>query len=211
MAHFQKPLAAAVALNTAIFVVEGVAGFESRSLSLIMDSVHNLSDEMALLFLYLAFLSREGLSRALLRSANIFNSVGLILVSALLLWQAVERLLHPVAVSGVVPVVVGLGAAAGNWGVARLLKGPSESNAAIRLAYIHNVGDVYVSLIPVVAGLLVSFSGKPFFDPLLAGGVAVWLLASTLQEVIGSREELISPQKIVCGHAAGDDRIGPAQ
>jgi len=211
VAHFQKPLGAAVALNTAIFVVEGVAGFESRSLSLIMDSVHNLSDEMALLFLYLAFLSREGLSRTLLRSANVFNSLGLILVSAVLLWQAVERLLHPVAVSGIVPVVVGLGAAAGNWGVARLLKGPGESNAAIRLAYIHNVGDVYVSLIPVLAGFLVSISGRSYFDPLLAGGVAVWLAASTLQEVIGSRDELISPQKIACGHAAGDDRIGPVR
>src|SRR5258706_603286 len=120
MAHFRKPLAAAVALNTAIFLVEGVAGVEAGSLSLIMDSVHNLSDEMALVFLYLAFVSREGLSRTLLRSANVFNSVGLILVSALLLWQAVERLLHPVAVPGIVPVVVGLGAAAGNWGVARV-------------------------------------------------------------------------------------------
>src|SRR5258706_2878888 len=211
MAHFRKPLAAAVALNTAIFLVEGVAGVEAGSLSLIMDSVHNLSDEMALVFLYLAFVSREGLSRTLLRSANVFNSVALILVSALLLWQAVERWLHPVAVSGIVPVVVGLGAAAGNWGVARLLKGAGESNVAIRLAYIHNAGDVYVSLIPVLAGVLVSFSGQSFFDPLLAGGVAVWLVVSTLREVIISRDELISPPKIACGHPSHGDQVDPAR
>jgi cobalt-zinc-cadmium efflux system protein len=211
MAHFHKPLAAAVALNTAIFVVEGVAGFEAQSLSLIMDGVHNLSDEAGLVFLYLAFVSREGLSRHLLRSANLFNSVGLIIVSGLLLWQAVERLLHPVPVSGLVPVVVGLAAAVGNWGVARLLKRPGESNAAIRLAYIHNVGDVYVSLVPVLAGLLVSFSGKSIFDPLLAGGIAVWLVASTLREVIASRDELISPPKIVCGHASHANPIDPAR
>jgi Co/Zn/Cd efflux system component len=49
MAHYRKPLAAAVALNSAIFVVEAVAGFAADSLSLVMDSVHNLSDELALL------------------------------------------------------------------------------------------------------------------------------------------------------------------
>ncbi len=172
-----------------------------------MDGVHNLSDEIALVFLYLAFVLREGLSRNLLRSANVFNSVGLIAVSGLLLWQAIERLLHPVPVSGVVPVVVGLAAAAGNWGVTRLLKGPGKNNAAIRLAYIHNVGDVYVSLVPVLAGLLVSISGRSFFDPLLGGGVAVWMIVSTLREAITSRDELISPQKIVCGHANEADQI----
>ena len=42
MAHHRKPLAAAVALNTAIFVVEAIAGFQSGSLSLLMDSVHTV-------------------------------------------------------------------------------------------------------------------------------------------------------------------------
>jgi len=60
-----------------------------------MDSVHNLSDEMALVFLYLAFILPLGVSRNLLRSANVFNSVGLIAVSALLLWQVIEQVLHP--------------------------------------------------------------------------------------------------------------------
>src|SRR5258708_34007693 len=99
MAHFRKPLAAAVVLNAAIFVVEAVAGFEAQSLSLIMDAVHNLSDEAALVFLYLAFVLRGGISRNLLRSANLFNSVGLIVVRALPRWQAIERLFHPIPVS----------------------------------------------------------------------------------------------------------------
>src|SRR5437879_10091328 len=120
MAHYRKPLAAAAALNTAIFVVEALAGFPADSLSLIMDSVHNLSDEMALVLLYLAFVLPHGVSRHLLRSANVFNSVGLVLISALLLWQAVERMLHPAPVVGTVAIAVGLLAAAANWGVARL-------------------------------------------------------------------------------------------
>jgi cation diffusion facilitator family transporter len=205
MAHYRKPLAAAAALNTAIFVVEAVAGFKADSLSLIMDSVHNLSDEMALVFLYLAFVLPHGVSRHLLRSANVFNSGGLVLVSAVLLWQAVERMLHPAPVLGSVAIAVGLLAAAANWGVARLLLAPSRRNAAIRLAYIHNVGDVYVSLAPVGAGLLISLSGYSIFDPLIAAGIAAWIIVSTVREVFASGEELIWPEKIICGHSDHED------
>src|ERR1700730_12389991 len=201
MAHYRKPLAAAAALNTAIFVVEAAAGFQADSLSLLMDSVHNLSDEMALVFLYLAFVLPHGVSRHLLRSANVFNSVGLVLVSAVLLWQAFERMLHPAPVVGSVAIAVGLFAAAANWGVARLLLAPSRRNAAIRHAYIHNIGDVYVSLAPVGAGLLVSLIGYSIFDPLIAAGIAAWIIVSTVREVFASSEELIWPEKIVCGHS----------
>jgi cation diffusion facilitator family transporter len=204
MAHYRKPVAAAVALNTGIFVVEAVAGYQASSLSLIMDSVHNLSDELALICLFLAFIVARGPSQKLLRGANIFNSVGLVAVSGLLLWQAVERILHPIPVQGAIPVIVGLAAAAANWGVARLLLKPSENNAAIRLAYIHNLGDVWVSLAPVVAGVLLLMTGYSSFDPLIAGAVAVWIIVSTGREVLESHEELIWPDKIVCGHPDPD-------
>src|SRR5258708_28702059 len=105
MAHHLKPLAAAVAVNTAIFVVEGIAGLQADSLSLIMDSIHNLSDEMALVFLLLAYVLSQGVSRHLLRSANLFNSLGLIAVSGVLLWQVVERILNPAPVQATVAVV----------------------------------------------------------------------------------------------------------
>ena len=207
MSHYRRPLAAAVILNSGIFVVEAVAGCQAGSLSLIMDSIHNFSDELALLFLYLAFVLSQGVSRHLLRSANIFNSVGLIAVSTLLLWQAVERLFHPTAIQGLIPILVGLLAAGANWGVARLLLNPGRNNAAVRLAYVHNIGDVWVSLAPVAAGLLLSLTGYALFDPLIAGGVAIWFIVSTGREVLVSHDELIWPEKIVCGHA---DQDGPA-
>ena len=172
MAQHLKSVRAAVALNSAIFIGEAIAGLQAHSLSLLMDSVHNLSDELALAAIWLAFVLTQGVSRNLLRSANLLNSVGLVAISALLLWQAVERLLHPAPVAGEIAIVAGLAAAAANWGVARLLKADAENNAAIRLAYIHNMGDAYVSLSPVVAGLLTVVSGYSFFDPLIAGGIA---------------------------------------
>jgi cobalt-zinc-cadmium efflux system protein len=170
-----------------------------------MDSVHNLSDEMALVFLYLAFVMPHGISRHLLRSANVFNSVGLVVVSGLLLWQAVERMLHPASVVGGVAIVVGLLAAAANWGVARLLLAPGRRNAAIRLAYLHNIGDVHVSLAPVVAGLLVTLTGYSIFDPLIAGGIAVWHHLHSAGGFCVERGVDLA-REIVCGHS---DEEGP--
>ena len=206
MAHYRKALAAATVLNMAISAVEAVAGFEAHSLSLMMDAIHNLSDEMALIFLYLAFVLSQSVSRNLLRTANLFNSLGLIVISSLLAWQAVERFQNPIPVQGAIPLLVGIAAAAANWGVAWFLWEPGRNNPAIRLAYIHNMGDVYVSLAPVVAGLLVIFTGLSIFDPSVAGIIAIWIILSTVREVFGSREELIWPEKIVCGHSDHDQR-----
>jgi cobalt-zinc-cadmium efflux system protein len=200
MAHHQRAVAAAVVLNTGIFSVELVAGWQASSLSLIMDGVHNFSDQLAMTAIWLAFIVSRGPSQTLLRGANAFNSVGLIAVSGILLWQAVERFFNPVPVIGYVPMAVGIAAAAANYGVAYLLRGPSEHNAAIRLAYLHNLGDVWVSLAPVLAGVLLIATGYSFFDPLIAGAVAIWFIVSTGREVLKSHDELIWPEKIVCCH-----------
>ncbi|HSX83055.1 MAG TPA: cation diffusion facilitator family transporter [Candidatus Saccharimonadia bacterium] len=201
MAHVRKPLISATLLNTGICFIEGLAGYQANSLSLLMDSVHNLSDELALVCLCLAYLLPLRLSRHLQRSANLLNSVGLIIVSGLLVWQAIARLLSPTAVLGYFPLVVGVLAALGNGGVAWLLRGVRDQNPAIRLAYVHNLGDVYVSLAPVAAGLLVTVSGQSLFDPLMALLVALWLIGATVQEIRSTGEALLWPEDAVCRHA----------
>jgi Co/Zn/Cd efflux system component len=99
-----------------------------------------------------------------------------------------------------VPIVAGLLAAAGNWGVARALRAPSKEDVAIRLAYVHNLGDVLVSLAPVAAGLATLVSGTPLFDSVIAIGIAGFIIATTLKAVLGSHEELLWPENVVCGH-----------
>ena len=60
MSHRRPPLVRALQLNTAVLVVEIAAGIGSNSFSLIMDGVHNLSDEVALVLLVLAYSLRAG-------------------------------------------------------------------------------------------------------------------------------------------------------
>jgi cation diffusion facilitator family transporter len=204
MAHRRPPLMRALQLNTAVLVVEIAAGIVANSFSLIMDGIHNLSDEVALLLLVFAYTFRAGLSGRLLRFANLFNSVGLLAVCAFLVWRVVERLSYPVEVLGVVPIVAGLIGAVGNWGVARVLREPSKEDVAIRLAYVHNLGDTLVSLIPVAAGILILTSGSFLFDSLFALLIAAVVITTTLHAVIGSHKELLWPENVSCGHPAGE-------
>ncbi len=200
MAHIRKPLAAAALLNTAVFTIEAAAGARGHSLSLLMDAIHNFSDELALLCLLAAYALAVSLSRGLQRVANLLNSLGLISVSLFVVWQALDRLLHPVPVIGWLPATVGLLAGAGNWGVARCLRDWQHGNPAIRLAYLHNIGDMYVSLAPAAAGALISLTGRSFFDPLAALAVGLWLAASTTFEVRRARADLLWPANARCPH-----------
>jgi len=204
MAHYQRQVGLAAAVNAAICAVEAAAGFGGGSLSLIMDSVHNLSDQLALVFLYLAFLLPQEPSRHFVRAANLLNSLGLVAMSVVLAYQAFHRLGSPTAIVGVVPVIAGIAAAAGNLLVAKLLLRPGRTNAALRLAYLHNVGDVFVSLVPVLAGILVLVFKQSFFDPLCALLIAAFFVFSTLREIITSRDDLIWPGRMTCDHAEAE-------
>ena len=155
---------------------------------------------MALGFLVLAYTLRTGLSGKLLRSANLFNSLGLLTVCGYLVWQVLERLAQPVPVLGLIPVVAGLFGSIGNWGVARVLREPARHDAAIRLAYVHNLGDTLLSLAPVAAGTLVLITGRSLFDPLVALVIAGVILVTTIRSVVGSHKELLWPENVVCGH-----------
>jgi len=208
MAHRRKPLAAALALNTAVLVAEIAGGVTANSLSLVTDGVHNVSDEAGLALLLVAYWMRAGLSGRFIRLANLFNSIGLIAVCGFLVWQTLERLSRPVPVLGVVPVIAGLLGAIGNWGVARVLRRHAPDDAAIRLAYVHNLGDTLLSLAPVAAGALVITTGRAIFDPVIALAIAAFILVTTIGSLAGSHKELMWPENVVCGH---DEPTGDAR
>jgi len=201
MSHRRKPLAIALGLNSVVLAAELAGGLFAGSLSLVLDAIHNLSDEVALAFLVLAYSLRAGLSGRLVQSANLINSAGLLAICAFLFWRAVERLAAPVPVLGTVPILAGVAGAVGNWGVVRVLRRPSAEDAAIRLAYVHNLGDTALSLAPAAAGALVIAAGTPVFDSIVAMGIAAFILIATARSVAGSHRELLWPAEVACAHA----------
>jgi cobalt-zinc-cadmium efflux system protein len=208
MAHRRKYVAAAFYLNTFVTMVEIGGGVASNSLSLIVDGIHNISDEAALLMLLLAYSLATGISRRFLLAANFFNSIGLGVVTGYMVLQALERISSPRPVLGLVPVIAGIAGAIGNWGVARVLRKSAKDDAAIRLSYVHNLGDTLLSLAPVGAGILVLVFGRPIFDPIVAILIATFILTTTVRSLAGAHQELIWPENIRCAHPETDRVTG---
>jgi cobalt-zinc-cadmium efflux system protein len=105
-------------------------------------------------------------------------------------------------VIGLVPIIVGLLASAANGGVAAVLWKVKDQNAAIRLAYVHNLGDVYVSMAPVASGVLIALTGQNILDALIAILIAVWFVWSTSREILKSGDQLLWPDHAICKHDA---------
>ena len=116
-----------------------------------------------------------------------------------MVWQAIARVARPQPIAALVPVLAGLFAAAANAAVARALRGPSRYDAAVRLAYAHNLGDTVVSLAPVAAGGLVLATGNPIFDSLVALIIAVAVVIPSMQTLMTSHRELLWPDDVACG------------
>jgi len=85
--------------------------------------------------------------------------------------------------------------------VARALRRPAADDFAIRLAYVHNLGDTALSLAPAAAGALVIAAGTPVFDSVVALGIAAFIMGATARSVAGSHQELLWPANVACAHA----------
>jgi len=191
---YKRSLQLALAITTVFFIVELAGGLMSGSLALVSDAGHMLSDVMALLLslgaLTLAALLPTKERTYRFRRAEIFaaflNSLLLIGVSAILLWEAYQRLMAPSPIaSGLMGAVAVVGLIA-NLGVAFLLHGSHNLN--IRSAFLHVIGDAVSSVAVIIAAVWIAFTGQVIIDPLLSGLIAVLIIASAagiLRETLG--------------------------
>ncbi len=193
-------LRASAGLNAAITVAEVLGGLASGSVSLLSDAAHNASDVMAVvLALWARRLGRRpptarhtyGFRRAEVVAA-LANAVTLIVVTALIAREAVQRLLHPEPVARGLMLAVALVAFVANVASVFLLRRHREEDVNVRSAFLHMAQDALASLAVVVAALLAGTAVGPWVDPaaaLLVGLVVlrsavslVWQTVSTLLE-----------------------------
>lgn len=165
--------------------LEAVFGLRGRSLSLLADAGHNLSDVLGLgLAWWAAGVARRpptarhtyGLRRASILAA-FGNSVILMIAVGGIVWEALLRLHHPVATSGgTVMAVAGAGVLL-NALTALLFWSGRKRDLNIRAAFQHLAADAAVSLGVVIAGILILRTGRSWIDPatsLGVGAVIVW-------------------------------------
>jgi cobalt-zinc-cadmium efflux system protein len=171
----RSKLAIAVALTAGILVAEIVGGLKSRSLSLLSDAGHVMSDLVAQLLALIA-VTLAGRPADARRTwgwhrleilAALMNGMILFALAGVLMWQGAMRLRSPVEVhTGLMLVIAVIGLCANVIG-AWLLHGSHSLNA--RGAYLHLVLDALSSVTVVIGGVTMMLAhGLYWLDPLLS-------------------------------------------
>jgi cobalt-zinc-cadmium efflux system protein len=171
-------------LTLALVATEFVAGALGRSLALVSDGWHNLTDipSLALAWLALYFERRPpdhqktfGYQRAGVLAAFV-NALILTGVAVFLCYAGYERIVHPEPVQAGVMMAVGVAALVINGGITlALARGRRDLN--LRAVFIHNLGDALSNIAIIGGAWLIRVTGQHFIDPLLAfliGGMILW-------------------------------------
>jgi cobalt-zinc-cadmium efflux system protein len=170
---------------TAFFVgLEAGAGLFARSLALLTDAAHNLTDVIALgLSWYALRLATQpsdarntyGYHRAGILVALI-NSTTLVLISLGVFYEAYHRLRQPVPVNSGILIGVGSIALVVNLVTALMVRGGSEHDLNMRSSFLHLAGDAASSLGAVAAGVIIYFTSMNWLDPLASILIGVLIL-----------------------------------
>ena len=188
-------------LITAIFMIaEVVGGLLSGSLALLADAGHMLTDAAALLFALMAvhFARRPPNARhtfgwlRLTTLAAFVNAIALVLITILIVWEAIQRFSHPQPVAGWAMLVIAIaGLLANLFSFWILHSGSGEKNLNVRAAALHVLGDLLGSVGAIVAAVVILWTGWTPIDPILSVLVSCLVLRSAWSLLKESVNELL--------------------
>ena len=216
----RRALWLALAANGGFLVAEAVGGIAFRSLALLADAAHMLSDVAGLAIALVAqrLIDRPatarhsfGLQRAEVLGAQA-NGLTLVAVAGWIVFEAVRRIGEPADVVGgglLVVALLGLGV---NVGSAVLLARAQGHSLNMRGAFIHMVVDAAGSVAAVSAGVAVVVWGANWVDPFMSIVIAVlvlwsaWgLLRDTAHVLLEGTPRGMDPAGVEAAIAADDD------
>lgn len=200
------------AVKISLFVLMATAGAQvvlilvTGSVALMADTIHNFSDALTSVPLWIAFiLGRRAANRRYTYGyrraedlAGLFV-VGMIALSALFVaWESISRLIEPTPITNL-GLVMGAGIVGflGNELVAlyRIRVGQEIGSAALVADGYHARADGFTSL-AVVAGAIGVMLGFPAADPLvglLITAAILWILKGAARQVFGRLMDAVEP------------------
>ena len=186
-AGHQRSLWWALGLTTAFLGVELVGAYWTKSLALLSDAAHMLTDvaALAISLLALRFGKRSadhkrtfGYARMEILAAA-FNATLLFVVAIYILYEAYQRLQASESIqSGMMLVIATVGLVV-NLISMRLLSGGAESSLNVKGAYLEVWSDLLGSVGVIVAALLIRWTGWLWIDSAIGAAIGLWVLPRT--------------------------------
>ncbi|MUV07189.1 cation diffusion facilitator family transporter [Planococcaceae bacterium Storch 2/2-2] len=184
----RKALIFTLLLTSTIMIVEFIGGLWTKSLALLADSGHMLSDATSLLLSFIAITIAArppspnktfGYYRFEMMAA-LFNGVTLFVIAGWIIYEAIGRFADPPTVaSGSMILIATIGLLA-NLGSATILlrQGDVEGNLNMKSAYVHVLGDLLGSIGAILAGVVMYVFNWYLADPIISIVVALLILKS---------------------------------
>lgn len=201
----------AFCITAGFMLLEVVGGILSGSLALLADAGHMLTDAAALLFALLAvqFARRPPTVRhtfgwlRLTTLAAFVNAIALVVITILIVWEAIERFSTPRPVAGGLMMTIAIAGLLANilafW---VLHRGSEEKNLNVRAAALHVMGDLLGSVGAIVAALIIIWTGWTPADPILSILVSLLVLRSAWRLLKDSVNELLESAPVSLDIAA---------
>ncbi len=207
-----KNLGFAILLNIGITLAQAIGGVISGSMALLSDAAHNFSDVLSLIISYIAnqLAKRDatekhtfGFRRSEILAAFI-NSVTLIIISVIILFEAIQRLVNPIPISANLVIYLAIAGILVNGVSVLFIKNDSQENLNMKSVYLHLIGDMLTSVAVLLGGLAMKYLNWFWTDSVFSIAIAVYLLymswgivRSSLRIIMQFTPEEIDIQKIV--------------
>lgn len=188
-AAHRGPLAIALAITVAIFIVQIIGAVWTGSLALLFDSAHVLTDAAGLaMALVAATLSTRsptmkrtwGFRRAEVLAAAAQAAV-LLAVGVYVLIEGIQRLITPTGVASEEMVIFGIIGLVGNIAAMVILMSRRSANFNLRGAFLEVVNDALGSVAVIVAAIIITTTGWVRADAIVAMLIGVLIIPRTIK------------------------------
>ncbi len=179
-----KILYLSLAATLAFTLLEVLAGFRSHSLALLSDAGHNFTDALALILAAVGFYLQSkpanktktyGYGRAGVITAFV-NAATLIVISLVIIWEAILRLIHPETPDAQTMIWVAATGLVLNTGIAVALGRGHGHDLNIKAAVVHMIGDAVGAVAIVLGAIAIRYTGLTYIDPALSMMLGLFII-----------------------------------
>ncbi|MDD2669778.1 cation transporter [Zoogloea sp.] len=173
----RRALSWLLAINAAMFVIEGLAGWWAESSGLLADGLDMFADAAV----YAVALYAVGRGAALQLKAARFAGWLQLLLGLGLFGQVAEHVLHGSTTVALAMMGVSVLALIANVGCMWLIAGHRDGGAHMKASYIFTANDALANLGVIVAGGLVAWLGSPWPDWVVGSIIGAMVLAGAVR------------------------------
>lgn len=211
-----RQLTIALTLTGTFLIAEIIGAVIFKSLALLSDAAHMLTDAAALAIALAAVkigqrpaddVRTYGYRRFEILAAA-FNALLLFVVAGYILYEGIQRLRRPEAVESVGMLVVATIGLVVNIVAMRLLAAGKEASLNVKGAYLEVWADLLGSAGVIAGAILIMFTGWLWVDPVIAIGIGLWVLPRTWTLLTDTTRILL--EGVPRGIKLGDIRTGLA-